>query len=93
MADENVRTEEFRVVGDQIAQKVKELVRQGNIRRVSIQDSEGKTILDLPLTLGVISALILPQLAALSAIVVPCFINNLFRLNYRIAIEKTPEEI
>jgi hypothetical protein len=86
MADENVRTEEFRVQGEQIAEKVKELVRQGNIRRVSLKDAEGKTLMDIPLTLGVIGALILPQLAALGAIVV-------LAAHYRIAVEKAPEEI
>lgn len=86
MADENVRTEEFHVQGAQIAEKVKELIRQGNIRRVSIQNPEGKTVMDIPLTLGVVGAVILPQLAALGAIVV-------LASHYRIAVEKAPEEI
>ena len=65
---EKTRTEEFQVQGEEILAKVKELVRQGNIRRISIKSEDGKPIVDLPLTLGVVGALLLPQFAALGAI-------------------------
>ena len=68
MSDDNVRREEFKVRGEAIVEKVKELVHEGNIRRVLIQDSDGKTLLDIPLTLGVLGALVAPQLAALGAL-------------------------
>lgn len=68
MAEENVRREEFRVRGEALVEKVKELVHQGNIRRVLIIDGDGRTLLDIPLTLGVIGALVAPQLAALGAL-------------------------
>jgi CBS domain-containing protein len=68
MSEENVRREEFRVRGEALVEKVKELVHQGNIRRVLIIDGDGKTLLDIPLTLGVIGALVAPQLAALGAL-------------------------
>jgi hypothetical protein len=68
MAEQKTRTEEFQVQGEEILAKVKELVRQGNIRRISIKSEEGKPIVDIPLTLGVVGALLLPQFAALGAI-------------------------
>ncbi|MCU0506872.1 MAG: DUF4342 domain-containing protein [Anaerolineae bacterium] len=68
MSEQKTRTEEFQVQGEEIIAKVKELVRQGNIRRISITSDEGKPIVDIPLTLGVVGALLLPQFAALGAI-------------------------
>ncbi len=68
MTDQKVHTEEFELQGEQIVAKIKDLVRQGNIRRVTIKNDEGKTIVDFPLTVGVVGALLLPQLAALGAI-------------------------
>ena len=63
-----VRTEEFQVSGDEIIAKIKELVREGNIRRIAIRNEEGRTLIDVPLTLGVVGILVAPQLAALGAI-------------------------
>jgi len=68
MTEEKVRREEFKVRGEALVEKVKELVHEGNIRRVMIMDGEGKTLLDIPLTLGVLGALVAPQLAALGAL-------------------------
>jgi Flp pilus assembly pilin Flp len=48
--------------------KVKELVREGNVRRVIIKDEEGKTLIEVPLTLGVVGAVLLPAWAAIGAI-------------------------
>jgi hypothetical protein len=49
--------------------KVKELVHEGNIRRIIIKNEEGKTLIEIPLTLGVVGAVLLPVLAAVGAIV------------------------
>jgi hypothetical protein len=68
MSDEKVRTEEFKLSGDDLVAKVKELVREGDIRRVAIKNEEGRTLIDIPLTMGVVGALVAPQLAALGAI-------------------------
>lgn len=68
MSEEKVRTEEFQVSGDMLVAKIKELAREGNIRRVIIKNEEGKTLIDIPLTLGVVGVLVAPQLAALGAI-------------------------
>jgi len=65
---ENVRIEEFEVTGEKLIATVKEIVRQGNIRRVSIKSEKGATLIEFPLTLGVAGALILTQLAAIGAI-------------------------
>jgi hypothetical protein len=68
MSEEKVRTEEFEVTGEGMVAKVKELMHEGNIRRLSIKDSKGKVLIDIPLTLGVVGALVAPQLAALGAL-------------------------
>lgn len=66
--NENPRTEEFRVDGERIVAKIKELLHEGNIRRVIIKDKDGKTMMEIPVTVGVVGVLLAPQLAALGAI-------------------------
>ena len=68
MSEEKTHTEEFRVNGEELIAKIKNLLKEGNIRRVIIKDKEGKTVFEIPLTLGVVGALIAPQLAAVGAI-------------------------
>ncbi len=68
MSEEKVWTEEFEVSGDLLVAKIKELVDEGNVRRIIIKNEEGKSLIDVPLTLGVVGALIAPQLAAIGAI-------------------------
>jgi len=68
MTYDKVRTEEFQIKGDMLVAKIKELVREGNIRRIVIKNEEGKTLIDIPLTFGVVGALVAPQLAAIGAI-------------------------
>ncbi len=68
MSEEKVRTEEFRVSGEGLLAKVKDLVHEGNIRRIAIRNEEGRTLIDIPLTLGVVGAMVAPQLAAIGAI-------------------------
>jgi hypothetical protein len=65
---EQFRTEEFKVEGEKIVSKIKELFHEGNIRRIIIKDKEGKTLIEIPMTIGVVGALIAPQLAAIGAI-------------------------
>jgi hypothetical protein len=65
---EKVRTEEFQVSGDMLVAKIKELLHEGNIRRIIIKNEDGRTLVDIPLTLGVVGVLVAPQLAALGAI-------------------------
>jgi CBS domain-containing protein len=68
MSEEKVRTEEFQVNGDMLVAKIKELLHEGNIRRIIIKNEEGKTLIDIPLTIGVVGVLVAPQLAAIGAI-------------------------
>ena len=68
MSDEKVRTEEFQVKGEEIVAKIKELIHEGDIRRVIIKNEDGHTLIDIPLTIGVVGVLVAPQLAALGAI-------------------------
>lgn len=66
--NENPHTEEFQVDGEKIISKIKELLHEGNIRRVMIKDKDGKTLMEIPVTIGVVGVLLAPQLAALGAI-------------------------
>lgn len=64
----NPNTEEFAFSGDTLLAKIKEIIREGNIRRVVIKNEEGKVLIDIPLTVGVVGTLLAPQLAAIGAI-------------------------
>lgn len=68
MSEEKVRTEEFRVNGEELLGKIKNLLKEGNIRKLIIKDKDGKIVFEIPLTFGVVGALIAPQLAAIGAI-------------------------
>ena len=60
--------EEFRVNGEELLKKVKELIKAGNARRIIIKNEEGETLVELPLTLGAVGAILVPVLAAVGAI-------------------------
>ena len=62
------RTEEFQVTGEQLLAKIKELLHEGNVRRIVIRNLEGQTLAEFPLTAGVIGAVLLPVWAAIGAI-------------------------
>jgi hypothetical protein len=66
--NEKFRTEEFKVEGEKLVTRIKELIHEGNIRRVIIKDKEGKVLIEFPMTFGVAGVLIAPQLAAIGAI-------------------------
>jgi hypothetical protein len=69
MAEERkARTEEFKLNGDEILNKLKELLHQGNIRRIILKDESGKTFMEIPLTVGVVGAIVIPVWAAIGAI-------------------------
>jgi hypothetical protein len=68
MADPKTRTEEFQVNGDALLSKIKELLHEGNIRRILIRDETGKTLIEFPVTIGVVGVFLAPQLAAIGAI-------------------------
>ena len=68
MVETETRTEEFRISGDELLAKVRQLVHEGNVRRINIQNEEGHTLVEIPLTIGVIGAALLPVWAAIGAI-------------------------
>jgi hypothetical protein len=67
VSEDKVRTEEFSIDGDRLLAKVKELLREGNIRRIVIKDERGRTLIDIPLTVGLLGALIKPKLVLVAA--------------------------
>lgn len=58
----------FTVKGDDLLKKVKEIIQEGNVRKIIIKDKTGKTLIELPLTLGVVGVVLVPVLAAVGAI-------------------------
>lgn len=70
--------ETFKVSGEELLGKVKGLIKEGNIRRLIIKDNKGKTIIEFPLTVGVVITVLLPVLAAvgaLAALITECSIT------------------
>jgi hypothetical protein len=61
-------TNEFRVKGSELLKKVEELIKEGSIRRIIIKNDEGKTYIEIPLSIGVIGAVLAPVLAAVGAL-------------------------
>ena len=65
--EEKIRIEEYKVTGDELVHKVKQIVHEGNIRRIIIKTEGGKTLLEFPVTVGVVGVVLLPMWAALGA--------------------------
>jgi hypothetical protein len=68
MSEERVQIDEYEVSGDDLLHKVKELVHEGNIRRIIIKNEDGEKLIEIPLTLGVVGIALLPVWAAIGAI-------------------------
>ncbi|MGB8700368.1 MAG: DUF4342 domain-containing protein [Thermosynechococcaceae cyanobacterium] len=70
--DEQVNVEEFTISGNDLTAKVKELIHEGNIRRIIIKNEEGRVLIEIPLTVGVVggvlSAALFPVVAAVGVI-------------------------
>lgn len=62
------KEESFKVSGENLLKKVKDLIAEGNVRKITIKDKNGKELVQFPLTFGVVGALIAPVLAAVGAI-------------------------
>lgn len=60
--------EEFKVKGEDVVKLVKRLINEGNVRRIIIKNKDGKSLVEIPLTIGVVGAAIAPVLAAVGAI-------------------------
>lgn len=68
MTEEKVKYEEFRVDGEMLVAKIKEILNAGNVRRIIIKNEKDEIIAEFPLTMGVVGALVAPVWAALGAI-------------------------
>ncbi len=62
------KEETFKVDGEQLLKKVKELIKEGNVRKITIKDKSGKPLIVFPLTIGVVGVAFAPVLAAIGAI-------------------------
>ena len=60
--------ESFTVSGEQLLKKIKDLIEEGNVRKITIHDKTGKELMSFPLTIGVVGAVLLPVLAAVGAV-------------------------
>ncbi len=85
MSAESTKTEEVRVSGEGLVARVKELVHQGNIRRIIVKNDEGHTIIEIPLTMGVVGAFFLPLWVALGSIAA-------LASHYTLVVEKRTED-
>ena len=65
---ENTNNESFTAHGENLLKKVKELIEEGNVRKISIHAKDGKEIMSFPLTFGVVGAVFAPVLAAIGAL-------------------------
>ena len=65
---DKVRREEMRVSGDDLMAKFKELWHEGDVRRIIIKNEDGRTLIEIPLNIGVVGAILLPVAAAVGAI-------------------------
>ncbi len=71
MSDQEKKEEvksEFQVKGEDLMKKVKEIINEGNIRRIIIKNKEGQTYLEIPIAVGVLGVIVAPILAAIGAI-------------------------
>ena len=67
-ADSSKRTEEHKVSGDDLLKKVKEIIREGNARKITIKSEAGKVLLEIPLSLGVVGVVLAPVWIAIGTI-------------------------
>jgi hypothetical protein len=68
MSTDKVHYEEFRVDGEALISKVKEIIHEGNVRRIIIKNEKGEVLIEVPLTVGVVGAILIPVWAAIGAI-------------------------
>lgn len=66
--DEKKKTEEYKVSGEDLMEKIKAIIREGNARKITIKDKDEKEILSFPLTIGVVGIALAPIFAAVATI-------------------------
>ncbi len=85
MADFKVVYEEFKVRGKELVNKINELIREGNVRRIIVKDEAGNTFVEIPLsvaTIGVVAAPVLAAMGTIAALIA----------NFHIVVEKVQEK-
>ncbi len=75
---------EFKVSGEELLDKIKELIHEGNVRKIIIKNEKGETYLEIPITLGVIGAILAPVFAAIGALAA-------LAANFTIEVERREE--
>jgi len=60
--------EDIKVAGEQVVETVKNIIKEGNVRRITIKNSAGETVLSIPLTVGVVGVAVVPVLSAIGAV-------------------------
>lgn len=75
--------EEIKVTGTRLMTKLKELVHEGNVRRIVLRNPEGRTLLDMPLNAGIGAVALIPFWAAVAAVAV-------LATDYTILVERDP---
>lgn len=78
MNDSNTTQEEFKVSGDGLVQKIKEIIKAGNARRIILKNEKGHVLMEIPLTFAVVGTVFAPVLAAvgaLAALITECSIT------------------
>lgn len=78
--------DEIKVTADKLKEKLKDLVHEGNVRRVIVRNADGRTLLDMPLTAGLAGAVLLPFWTAVAGIVA-------LAKEFTIVIEREPDAI
>ncbi len=76
---------EFKVTGEELLARIKELIREGNVRRIIIKNDKGETYLEIPVTIGLIGAIVAPVFAAIGALAA-------LAANFTIEVEKKEDE-
>lgn len=79
-------TEEIKITADKLVETIKTLIHEGNVRHIVIKNEQGQTVIEIPVSVGVIGALMLPVFAAVGAIAV-------YAADYTIVVTRdTPPE-
>ena len=76
--------EQFKVHASELADKVRELIKEGNVRRIIIKDEQGHTFMEIPLTVATVGVVLAPVLAAVGAIAT-------LVAHFHIVVERTTE--
>lgn len=79
-------SEEHKVSGERLVERVRELIKEGNARRIIVKNDEGHTLIEIPLTMGVVGAVLMPVWVALGAIAA-------LATSYTLVVEKRPVDI